>query len=346
MEGIVGKGDFLDPKTFQSATPTLGVGSTTTPPNRGDFLNTISLTAGDPDRSEAFTGFEVDAPTIGPSSGSWLPPVAHGDVGDVLGSSQNSDTGQGVYALISFQTVSSALGLGSVATPTGKGDIGDVGGPSELPGIPNDSGAGPAYLIAWGVATPTLGVGSTIAPKQHGDLGEIYGTLGSTVEGLTWEVVTPTLATGTVAPPQGKGDFTDPYTWQDTILYLTSQPYPVIYIEQIGMTGSFLPGMMYQGLVTYLESLGMAPAFSGGSLTPALLVYSNWPVEKIQMSAAFSSSGSLTLALVSYSNWPVENMQMSATFSGGSLTFALVSYSNWPVENMQMSATFSGGSLS
>jgi hypothetical protein len=344
-EGIVGKGDFLDPKTFQAVTPTLGVGSTTTPPDRGDFINAISLTAGDPDRAQALTGFEVNTPTIGPVSGSWLPPRAHGDVGDVLGSSQNSDTGQGVYALIAFETQTPTLGLGSVAAVHGKGDIGDVGGPSELPGIQNDTSAGPSSLITWDVTAPTLGIGSTLAPKQHGDLGEIYGTLGSVVEGLTWEVVTPTLTTGTVAPVTGKGDLTDPYAWQDTILYLTSWPYPIIYIEQLGLAASGVSGVMYQGVISYLEGMDMTAGFLGGTLTPVLVTYANWPIESMQIAAGFSG-GTLTLALVVYSNWPIESMQMAAGFSGGTLTFALVQYTNWPTESMQMTAGFTGGSLS
>jgi hypothetical protein len=344
----VGKGDFLDPKTFQNSTPTLGVGSTTTPPDRGDFINAISLTAGDPDRAQALTGFQVATPTIGPVSGSWLPPTAHGDVGDSLGSSKNTDTGTGVYALIAFTTATPTLGVGSHAAPGGHGDIGDVGAASELPGIQNDTSAGPSSLITWDVTTPTLGVGSTLAPKQHGDLGEIYGTLGSAVEGLTWEVVTPSLTVGVVAPVTGHGDISDPFAWEDVVLYLTSQPYPVVTVENYTPGLLITSGFFQPDLITEHENFTLGLAITGGNIHLALIIYSNYPPENYT-TGLLLTGGSLTITTgyVIYSNWPPENYTLGLAITGGSLTVTTgyIIYNNWPPENYTLGLAITGGSL-
>lgn len=342
----MGKGDFLNPNTFQTSVPSIGVGTVAPVVGQGDFVNPISTTPGDPDRAQALTGFQVVTPTLTPTSGDYLPPQSHGDVGDVLGSSRNSDTGTGVYALIAWENETPTLGVGSIAALAGHGDVSDVGDPSLTHG--GTEGAGPSGLIAWDFGTPTLIVGTTLTPKQHGDLGEIYGTLGSRVESLVWETQPSTLAVGTVAPVTGHGDITDPYAWEDVVLYLTSQPYAVVAIENFTLGEALTGAFFMPDLISEAEHFTLGLALTGGEMHLGLIIYSNYPPENFTLGLGLSG-GSLviTTGYVVYSNWPPENFTLGLTLTGGSLTVTTgyIIYSNWPPENFTLGLTLTGGSL-
>jgi hypothetical protein len=143
-----------------------------------------------------------------------------------------------------------------------------------------------------------------------------------------------------VAPVTGKGDFTDPYTWQDAIFYLTSELYPIISQEAFQAAGLVLPQPFFKDL----EDFTVSVAILGGTLTLNLVTYANWPTEHIQSSAAVVG-GTLVLGLVTYANWPTEHIQTSVAITGGTLVIGLLTYTNWPTEHIQTSVAITGGTL-
>jgi hypothetical protein len=332
----------LIPVAWQSVAPTLTTGSSPTPPAQGG-LESDGPKATDPDFYVGSFALASVAPTLG--VGSTTTPPGKGDIGDVFGAPDLGMDAQ-VAGLAAFQNVAPTIGpvSGSYLPPIAHGDVGDTGGPTTLQGDTNDSNAGAGTLTSWSSGTVTLTLGSIPQPRNHGDIGEMYGQGEGPIGQVVWQVAVPTLGVGALVTPTGKGDINDPYAWMDSIAYFTSQPYPIIYSENVSPSCAITGGIMYLGVYSYSENMSPSATITGGAFTSSLFVYTNWPAENMSASATITG-GSFFLGLVVYSNWPAENMSPSATITGGNFFQGLVTYSNWPAENMSPSCHITGGTF-
>jgi hypothetical protein len=337
---MAGNGDFNRRDAWTVGTPTLTTGAHGTPPAQGDVLGD----GGNPDLFLGSFTLQIVNPTLGVAA--VASPTGNGDVGDIFGAPDTAVTieaDEGVVqtaGLIAFNTVAPALVPTGTAAPTGNGDLGDTGGPTVDGGQVNDSNAGFSTLTSFSSGSPTLGLGTVTLSGRKGDIDDVQGSDSGPIFQVVWDAAAPTLATQPTTAPVGQGDIPNPYSWQDSVSFLTSRIYPLLQIEQWTENGAFFAFPQFQ----MIEHFVAAGGFSGGTLTTNLLVYGNWPPENISVSAAFTG-GTLPLSLVTYGNWPAENFSVSAGFSGGTIVLALVTYSNWPTEHIQSSGGFAGGTL-
>ncbi len=338
------KGDVNNPNAWNSGTPTLGTGTVAGPKVQGGIAGDAGNVPGDPDQFVGSYTFKSVSPTL--ATGTVASPTGKGDVGDIEGFPDIANNSQ-VKGLAAFTTGVPTLATQATTTPAGKGDVGDVGMSPTPKNEWNDSAGGTGTLTSWNTAaSPTLGLGTVTHPGTQGDIDAIYSP-NEHFAGVnpTWQPNTPTLATGTITVTHnGGGDIVDPFAWQDAVFFLTSQPYPIIYTENMSPGSQVVGGQLYFALVSYSENVSPGAHITGGVFTSSLFVYSNWPAENMTMGGQING-GSFFLGLVTYSNWPAENMSPSAQITGGNFFQGLVTYSNWPAENVSPACHITGGSL-
>lgn len=330
---MAGNGDINNPLAFTSGASSLTTGAHGAPPAQGDVLGD----GGDPDIFLGSFTLQIVAPTLGVAA---VPAVTgNGDVGDVFGAPDLAGEAQ-VAGLIAFSTGTPTLVPTGTTTPAGNGDLGDTGGPTTLQGEPNDSNAGFGTLTSFNSGSPSLGLGSLVQNTAYGDIDDVQGSDSGPIFQAVWYTVAPALVTQQTTTPVGQGDIPNPYSWQDSIFYLTSQPYPLLVGERFTSGG----GINIPPQFPTIEHFKSSVLITGGTLTTSLFTYSNWPAEHFKDSALITG-GTLVLGLIAYSNWPAEHLQGSALITGGTLVLGLVTYSNWPIEHVQSSGAITGGTL-
>lgn len=337
------QGDVNNPNAWNSGTPTLGTGAVGAPQPQGGIAGDAPAPT-DPDR---FIGsFTLKSVPSALGLGSVASPTGKGDVGDIEGFPDLANNSQ-VKGLAAFTTGAPTLVTQAHATPATHGDVGDVGtSPTPKADWP-DSAAGAGTLIAWNTAaSPTLGLGTVTHPGTQGDIDAIYSP-NEHFAGVnpTWSPATPTLALGTVTVTvNGGGDITDPFSWQDAVFFLTSQPYPLLDTDNVTPHGLVIAGDFYVGLISPHDNMTVGGALTGGLFFGALFSYTNWPRENMSEAGAITG-GSLTLGLFVYTNGLRENVTAAGAITGGNFFLGLVTYTNWPQENVTLAGTLTGGSL-
>lgn len=346
------QGDVENPNAWTSGASTLGVGSTTTPNTIGG-LNADAGGGNNGDPDTYLGSFTLKAVPSSLGVGTVAAPTGRGDVVDVYGTPDVSvEPPQQVAGLIAFTTGAGTIGpvSGSFLPPIAHGDVGDVGMSPTPPNEWNDSAQGAGTLIAWSSGASTLSTGSIPQVRTRGDIDAIYSP-NEHFAGVnpTWSPGTPTLGLGTViVDTDGEGDITDPFAWQDTVLYLTSWTYPVVTIENFTPGEALVSAFFQPDLITEAENFTPSLALTGGNIHLALVSYNNYPPENYTTAFAMTG-GSLTITTgyVVYSNWPPENYTLGEALTGGSLTVTTgyIVYTNWPPENYTLGLALTGGSL-
>jgi hypothetical protein len=165
----------------------------------------------------------------------------------------------------------------------------------------------------------------------------MYGLGEGPIGQVVWQIATPSLGTGTLTTPHGNGDITDPYAWQDVVLYLTSWTYPLTPADNNTQIPGATTGHMELALYRIpMENYTGGMALVSGHMDPSLIVYTFWPAENYSQTGMALNSGDMHLALIVYTFWPAENYTQGAmALSSGSLVVAAgyINYTNWPAEN-------------
>lgn len=333
---MAGNGDINRRDAWSAVTSALTTGSHGTPPAQGG----LNADGGDPDRYLGSFTLQVVTPTLGLASLAAVP--SHGDLGDVYGAPDTSDPLQ-ISGLVGWSVGTPTLTTGSHATPAGHGDIADVGGASTISGAVNDTSSGVGSLTSWNGSTPTLGTGTLPALRKRGDIGEMYGQGEGPIGQLVWDAVTPSLATQATTTPHGGGDIPNPYSWQDSVFYLTSRIYPVVDLEHFSMSMAILHQPTTDDLLDHLKT---SLAWTAGTLNSALVTYTFGAIEHITVGPYTWTAGTLTLGLIDYHNGAVEHMTLSNyAWTAGTLVVGLIVYSDWPTEHISTSFAWTGGTL-
>ncbi|MBT9158793.1 MAG: hypothetical protein DDT26_00040 [Dehalococcoidia bacterium] len=124
-------------------------------------------------------------------------------------------------------------------------------------------------------------------------------------------------------------------------LYLTTPPYPIEIIEDLGSNATLLRGQLIEQ--PFDELVGNA-TLRGGQLRNPMVQYTNWPPEELASNAVLAS-GTLTTPLRSYTNWPPEELAGNAAITGGTIANVLIVYGRYQPEELSGNATLTGGSL-
>lgn len=327
---MAGKGNPENPWTWAAGGISLKSAGTVTPPAKGDITGDAP-SAKDPDQLKGVLTWTTGGAPIAP--GARAPAAPQGGI-----TADAQYTPDGRSAPSTFAAGGAALVPGAYSHPQpGKGDImltyeGADGQKQTVFGE-----------ITWATGAVALVAGPTTHNAGKGDITGDYGPNELWKEIATWAAGNVPLAPGQLTQSGPKGDFPDPNTWQDVVVYRTSQLYPLYFFDHMGDHGNTPDSPYY----SYLEHMQMTASIGAGNYYLALVVYSNWPIEHMQDSG-LAPTGSLTTGPANhfYNNWPAEHMQDSGLVPSGNFYLALIIYSNWPPEHLQFTGSFSGGTLS
>lgn len=176
----------------------------------------------------------------------------------------------------------------------------------------------------------------------------MYGQGEGPIGQVVWQVAAPTLMTATTVTPSGNGDITDPYAWQDVVLYRTSWTYPVEMLDAYGEAFATNGGTLRLLVGFDTEKIGLTFGLTGGEMHTGLLTYSNWPAEAIgETFGLISGTLVITTGYVAYNNWPAEKIGETFAMPSGTLvvTVGYITYSNWPAEKIGLTFNLVSGTL-
>jgi hypothetical protein len=136
-------------------------------------------------------------------------------------------------------------------------------------------------------------------------------------------------------------------------MVLTSGLYPIIDGPETLDLGASLQSIgTYTFFDVNVETIALAAVLPSAPVlttTVSYTTYGNWPIEPIDLAAAFQG-GTLTttIAYTGYANWPVEPVNLAAGIQGNiTLTVVIqyLNYTNWPVEPIDLAASLQGVTL-
>jgi hypothetical protein len=303
-----GNGDVDYEWTWATGGTPIAPGATSAPTLKGDLVTGVASST-DPDLNAGLIAWTTGGIPLAP-----VAPSAPAAKGDAL-------------APTTWATGGASLAPAAIAAPTGKG-------PQQDP-------------MTWAEGGAALAPGATAAPTTKGDITGDYGPNEGYLGSFTWDAGGPALAPGATAAPTGKGDVSNPYAWQDDTLYLTSQPYPLVFFESF-VNGALVASgyLLVEHYFIPAEAFNMATALVAGSFYTGMVPYTNAIPEAFNESAILAS-GTLTVTTgyVSYTNALPEAFNESATLVSGQLYLGLIEYTNGLPEAWNESASLTSGSL-